>query len=133
MLNSVPTVPTQTDLLCAPACAARITDEGGAYSVVLSTWLDAALAECRGSYQTALVRGHEALSGATLQGEAKRWGKAYGRSRNALLARLTDADIPWCEGRARRGGRRILVIGTECLADVAWAVAGLGGWQAEAA
>ena len=69
-----------------------------------------ALALCRGRYQENLIRGLEALSGATLRGRAKAYGAHYKRSRENLLARMTAAGIPWREERGPHG-KRILVIG----------------------
>lgn len=84
----------------------------------LSTWtIDAdndawqdAFALAKGAYQKGLVHGMENLSGSTLKGAAKRYGMKYSASRKALLARITEAGIPWCETTGPRG-RRLLVIG----------------------
>jgi len=72
--------------------------------------LTQALEQARGTYQRALLLGVEALSGSTLKGKARQYGARYHRSREALLGRLTEAGIPWCERRGDHG-RRILVIG----------------------
>lgn len=105
---------TQTQFLTAPAQAAEIADEApGSYSIVLTGWLEMALAVAAGSYQRSLILGHEALSGATLRGRAKKWSGRYADSARGLKGRLDDAGIPWCEARRRRGGRRMLVIGAE--------------------
>ena len=69
-----------------------------------------ALALCKGQYQENLLRGIEALSGATLQGRAKQYWSQYRRSRENLLARMTRAGIPWHEEKGPNG-KRILVIG----------------------
>lgn len=71
-----------------------------------------ALALCRGHYQEAVIRGSEALSGATLQGKAASYGARYRESRENLLARMTAAGIPWHEERGMYG-KRILVIGED--------------------
>lgn len=71
-----------------------------------------ALALCKGTYQENLVRGVEALSGATLKGRAKNYWKHYKASRENLLARMTEAGIPWREERGPNN-KRILVIGEE--------------------
>lgn len=71
-----------------------------------------ALALCKGTYQENLIRGIEALSGATLKGRAKNYWKHYKASRENLLARMTEAGIPWREERGPNG-KRILVIGEE--------------------
>jgi len=69
-----------------------------------------ALALCRGAYQENLLIGIEALSGSTLRGKARQYGAHYKRSRENLLARMTQAGIPWHEERGPNG-KRILVIG----------------------
>lgn len=69
-----------------------------------------ALALCRGHYQAAVIRGDEALSGATLRGKAATYGARYRESRENLLARMSAAGIPWREERGPHG-KRILVIG----------------------
>lgn len=69
-----------------------------------------ALSLCKGTYQENLIRGFEALSGATLQGRAKQYWSRYRASRENLLARMTRAGIPWHEERGKYG-KRILVIG----------------------
>lgn len=71
-----------------------------------------ALALCKGTYQENLLRGIEALSGATLKGRAKNYWKHYKASRENLLSRMSEAGIPWREERGRFG-KRILVIGEE--------------------
>lgn len=82
------------------------------YSIVADqSALTAALALCRGDYQRKLLRGAEALSGATLKGAAKRWGGRYLSSRRAILARMTKAGIVWCERKGDHG-KRVLVIGS---------------------
>lgn len=70
----------------------------------------AALALCRGHYQEAVIRGSEALSGATLRGRARAYGARYRESRENLLSRMSAAGIPWREERGKHG-KRILVIG----------------------
>lgn len=69
-----------------------------------------ALALCKGTYQENLIRGIEALSGATLQGRAKQYWARYRQSRENLLARMSEAGIPWREERGPNG-KRILVLG----------------------
>lgn len=69
-----------------------------------------AIALCRGTYQENLIRGLEALSGATLRGKAGIYGARYRKSRENLLSRMSAAGIPWHEERGEHG-KRILVIG----------------------
>lgn len=71
--------------------------------------LETALGLCRGVYQTAVVMGYAALSGADLRGKASRYSTRYAGSRRALLARLLAAGV----GREQVGshGKRVLVIG----------------------
>jgi hypothetical protein len=52
------------------------------------------------------------LSGATLKGKAKHFGGKYKRSRESILARMTQAGIPWDEITGPHN-KRILVIGKE--------------------
>ena len=74
--------------------------------------LPLALSVCRGSYQRALVKGYQCLSGADLQGRARHWSTGYARSRQGLIARLWDvAGLSVREVRLKRHGRRVLVIG----------------------
>ena len=80
-------------------------------TLVANDVYEKALSVCRGSYQRALVRGHQRLSGADLRGRANHWSAGYARSRRALIKRLWDADITVREIRLKKGGRRILVIG----------------------
>lgn len=81
------------------------------YSKILcNDAFDRALALCKGPYQENLLRGLEALSGATLRGKAKTYWAQYRRSRDNLLARMTQAGIPWREERGKNG-KRILVLG----------------------
>jgi len=54
-----------------------------------------AMALTRGCYQRDLVVGQQSWSGASLAGEAKRWGKHYRNSRTALLDRLEDAEVAY--------------------------------------
>lgn len=68
--------------------------------------------QARGCYQRSLLDGSENLSGSTLRGKARSYGRHYARSRNNLLARLDAAIIPWSEKRGKNG-RRILVLGDE--------------------
>lgn len=72
----------------------------------------AAIRCCRGSYQLGIVMGTESLSGATLRGDAAKWGGRYRESRHALLMRMTEAGVVWSEERGAHG-KRILVIGME--------------------
>lgn len=76
-----------------------------------------ALALCRGHYQEAVIRGSEALSGATLRGRAASYSARYRESRQNLLYRMTRAGIPWREERGAHG-KRILVIGDEAIARI---------------
>ena len=71
--------------------------------------LAAALPLARGSYQVALLRGNESLSGSTLKGRAKTWGARYHESRLSLLARLRAAGFRVTERRAEHGARILVV------------------------
>jgi len=64
----------------------------------------------RGTYQDAIIRGEENLSGSTLEGKASEYSGRYKRSLEALLARMTAAGVPWHEIRGSHN-KRILVIG----------------------
>lgn len=75
--------------------------------------LDAALTLARGSYQRAILLGHEAISGGTLKGKARRYSGVYTRSSATLLRRLDAAGIPHGERRVAHG-RRVVVIGIGC-------------------
>lgn len=66
------------------------------------------LALCQGSYQRGLVRGYYCLSGADLQGKAKRYGARYALSRRNLLQRLDRANL--AEEVTGQHRKRILVI-----------------------
>lgn len=80
------------------------------YSIIRSeAALSAALKIAKGSYQEALITGHEALSGATLKGKAKKYGAKYAASARALLTRLQSAGLAHEEIGAHN--KRILVIG----------------------
>lgn len=69
-----------------------------------------ALLCARGCYQRNILRGVEALSGATLRGKAKSYAARYRESASNLLDRLTSAGIAWTETRGAHG-KRVLVIG----------------------
>lgn len=73
--------------------------------------LNSALSLCKGNYQRNIVLGHEALSGATLRGKAKKYGGRYAESRRNLMRRLMAAGI----GREQVGShnKRVLVIGQQ--------------------
>jgi hypothetical protein len=73
--------------------------------------LQSALVACAGSYQRALVRGEEALSGSTLRGKANKYGSAYARSRANLLRRLARPIFGLRVAEVTEAhGRRVLVI-----------------------
>jgi len=76
-----------------------------------------ALTQAKGSHQENILRGSEALSGSTLRGTAKGYGNKYANSTRNLLCRLTDAGVPWFEGRGARV-KRVLVLGAWDLADL---------------
>lgn len=63
-----------------------------------------------GTYQLAILNGSRCISGADLKGKAKKYGGHYARSRGALFARMSAADIPFQEVTGAHG-KRILVIG----------------------
>jgi hypothetical protein len=71
---------------------------------------DAAIKLTKGCYQRALLRGEARLSGGDLRGKARKFGGAYARSRDNLLARLKEAGIKIGEETGFHQ-RRILVIG----------------------
>jgi hypothetical protein len=73
--------------------------------------LQAALACCRGDYQRNIVLGHEAMSGSTLRGLAKKYGYHYQTSREALLTRMRKAGVPFTIETRGRMHKRVLVIG----------------------
>lgn len=64
----------------------------------------------KGDYQRSLLYGREAVSGSTLKGKARQFGGKYALSRQTLLARLTEAGIPWSI-EVRAHNKRVLVIG----------------------
>ncbi len=72
----------------------------------------------RGTYQQAVILGHESISGSTLTGTARRFAGQYKRSIEALFARMEKAGIPFevCHVRGElpsgnRVNRNVLVIG----------------------
>lgn len=77
-------------------------------------WQAFALNLARGHYQRNILLGRQRLSGADLEGKALRFSGIYKRSREALLARLTRAGIPWSETRGAHG-KRILTIAGEAV------------------
>lgn len=119
----------------------RVDEKWAQIDVPDAAWAE--LQRCaRGSYQEDLLRGHEAWSGSTLTGKARKWGGRYRASGDALLARLRDVgrrrglDVKFMTGKH---GRRILSI-QEAPARGAQATygrvrprhrrRGLGGWGA---
>lgn len=72
--------------------------------------LNAALALSRGCYQTAILTGYEALSGATLRGKAKKFAGRYKRSAQSIIDRVSTAGIAIKEVIGDHN-RRMLVIG----------------------
>lgn len=89
--------------------------------------MTAALACARGRYQRAIVLGRAALSGADLQGRAKKYGGRYRNSRENLFDRMTAAGVVWREVRGPHN-RRILQLGTPGLTGSA--VASVAKWVA---
>lgn len=75
----------------------------------------AAINLCRGCYQRNLLRGCEALSGATLRGRAKSYSGNYRQSGRNLLRRLQRAGLDVRE-EIHAHGKRVLVIGRESVA-----------------
>lgn len=73
---------------------------------------DAAQQLARGVYQSNILAGREALSGATLRGKAKRYADRYQQSASNLLARCRAAGLCIYETRGAHG-KRVLVIGGE--------------------
>lgn len=72
--------------------------------------LTEALKLCKGSYQQALLRGSEALSGATLTGRAKEYIGIYRQSGLNLLKRCKFRGLPIYEIVGAHN-KRIIVIG----------------------
>lgn len=72
--------------------------------------LQSALKLSRGCYQSAILLGHEALSGATLRGRAKNYSGRYARSAAAIMRRCRDAGLNVREQRDENG-KRMVVIG----------------------
>lgn len=66
----------------------------------------------RGDYQRSLLAGSSRWSGADLEGAAARWSARYRQSRQSLLAALRAAGLSVVEV-AGRGGRRVMVVGSE--------------------
>jgi hypothetical protein len=64
----------------------------------------------RGRYQREVILGTHNISGSTLSGKARDYAARYKRSREALLERLTQAQIPWSI-EVQAHGRKILVFG----------------------
>lgn len=63
----------------------------------------------RGSYQAAILRGSESMSGSTLRGSARtKWGGRYAHSRVSLLARLEAAGL--VTKVVREGHRNVLLV-----------------------
>lgn len=77
------------------------------------SYREAAFACARGSYQRALLSGHEAWSGSTLRGAARAYSGKYRESKNHLIERMDDSDIPLCWRRELFGGRITLLIGVD--------------------
>ena len=84
-------------------------DIANTYTVIVDREDDADRC-ARGLYQRDLLAGDQAWSGSTLTGTARRYAVKYARSRRALLDRLTEAGIPWCEVTGAHG-RRVVVVG----------------------
>lgn len=70
-----------------------------------------ALTLVKGSYQRRLVLGGCRMSGADLEGRARKFSAGYARSRKNLLQRLQAAGLPVAEGLLKPTGRRVLVFG----------------------
>ena len=79
------------------------------WSEVDSAVLPLAESVCRGTYQLALVRGVESLSGSTLRGKASRFADCYKQSAKSLVRRLRTAGLAVSERKVEHGAR-ILVI-----------------------
>jgi|APSaa5957512622_1039677.scaffolds.fasta_scaffold01315_10 hypothetical protein len=86
---------------------------GAGWTLAITSNTDAdfelAMKVAKGAYQDHLLTGHEALSGSTLKGTAKRWSSKYAASRDKLLKSLTAAGVPWM--KVRHKNRVLLVIG----------------------
>ena len=71
---------------------------------------DRVAACARGTYQSDLLDGKQAWSGATLRGKAREYGASYQESRGSLLRRLRDAGLSLQWVSVQPGGRHILVV-----------------------
>lgn len=63
-----------------------------------------ALKLARGSYQKALINGHETLGGSTLRGKAKTYSGRYNQSARNLISRLKSNNIDFKINLGSRGG-----------------------------
>lgn len=72
--------------------------------------LEAALKLAKGSYQADILRGREALSGATLRGKAANYSSSYKASSRNLLARCKAAGLNVREEIGSHN-KRLVVIG----------------------
>lgn len=74
-------------------------------------WVSKSEALAGGAYQSDLLSGHEAWSGSTLKGKAKKYGGRYAASRESLLKRMKQAGIPYHFQTIER--RKVLMVGFE--------------------
>lgn len=79
------------------------------YATVTAAALPIAEKLARGSYQRGVIRGREAISGATLKGKAKKYGIHYARSRGRLITRLKDAGLVIREKTGDHNRRELII------------------------
>lgn len=72
--------------------------------------LEQALKLSRGCYQSAILTGSEALSGATLRGTAKKYSDRYKASAKSIIHRCQSAGLPVREEIGNHN-KRLVVIG----------------------
>jgi hypothetical protein len=73
------------------------------------TTLDSALKLARGSYQRAILRGEQCLSGADLRGNAKSYIGKYRKSSQNLIARCQAAGLNVFESVGRNNRRELII------------------------
>ena len=89
----------------------------------MSTYFDSeasktlALSLARGCYQRRLLDGRQDWSGADLRGTARTWSSSYGRSREALLARMWEKGLRAWYYYLRPGGYKVLVVYSDPTCD----------------
>lgn len=71
-----------------------------------------ALSLCKGQYQEGIINGDYSISGSDLRGNAIKWSSGYCESRNNLLERLNEHDVPFIVAEGKHG-RKFLVFGSK--------------------